>query len=33
MKEIEIKLDASGKPLDWDGIMTLDELTQEIVNR
>ena len=32
MKEIEVKLDVSGKPLDWDGIMSLDELTNEIVN-
>jgi len=32
MKEIEIKLDASGKPLDLDGIMTVDEFSQEIVN-
>ena len=32
MKEIEIKLDASWKPIDWDGIMTLDEFTQEICN-
>ena len=32
MKEIEIKLDASGKPINWDDIMTLDEFTQEIMN-
>ena len=32
MKEIEIKLDASGKPIDWGDIMTLSEFEQEIVN-